>query len=174
MTTNIKLTNTQREVLEHADPHEGRITWFPDHVKGGARKKVIDGLLSRELITLNGTDYFVALGGYDALGRARPMPPTIHPDPVVEAAVSAAEANWTQEKQESAKLVPHTRRSSKLDNVITLLRRPEGATIAEVMLVTSWQNHTIRGCFAGSIKKKLGLNLISEKIGGNDRVYRIS
>lgn len=178
MTTEIKLTDTQRHVLEHADPHEGRITWFPDNVKGGARKKVIDGLLSRELITFNGTDYYVALGGYDALGRARPTPATTHPDPAVEAAVSAAEANWAQEKQEAAKAgiekKPRTRDNSKQATVIQMLQRPEGATIQQIMDATGWQAHTVRGTFAGAFKKKLGLNLASEKTEGSDRVYRIA
>ena len=177
MTTEIKLSDTQRRVLEHADPHEGRITWFPDNVKGGARKKVIDGLLSRELITYNGTDYYVALGGYDALGRARPTPATTHPDPAVEAAVSAAEANWAQEKRGVATRVESKRRTrdnTKQATVIQMLQRPEGATIQQIMDATGWQAHTVRGTFAGAFKKKLGLTLASEKAEGDERVYRIA
>ena len=55
MTTQTKLTDTQREVLEHAaDQPNGCITWFPDNVKGGARQKVINGLFNKALITSNG------------------------------------------------------------------------------------------------------------------------
>ena len=89
MTTQIKLTDTQREVLEHAaDQPNGCITWFPDNVKGGARQKVITGLFNKALITSNGgQEWFVAAEGFDALGRARPTPATTHPDPEIQAAV---------------------------------------------------------------------------------------
>ena len=183
MTTQIKLTDTQREVLEHAaDQPNGCITWFPDNVKGGARQKVITGLFNKALITSNGgQDWFVAAEGYDAVGRARPTPAAIHPDPEVEAAVSAAEANWAQEKQDAAKHLlkvgvegkPRTRENSKQATVIQMLQRPEGATISQICAATGWQAHTVRGTFAGAFKKKLGLNLASEKPEGSERIYRI-
>ena len=53
-----------------------------------------------------------------------------------------------------------------------MLRMPNGATIEEIMAATGWQSHTVRGAMAGALKKKLGLNLISEK-GDSDRIYRI-
>ncbi|MCC6296513.1 MAG: DUF3489 domain-containing protein, partial [Pseudomonadales bacterium] len=172
MTTSIKLTDTQRQVLEHAaDQPDGRLTWFPDNVKGGARQKVLDGLFNKALITRDDTDWFVAAEGYDALGRARPTPATLHPDPEVEAAVSAAEANWAQEKQEAAKRLlkvgvegkPRTRENSKQATVIQMLQRTEGATINQICTATGWQAHTVRGTFAGAFKKKLGLTITSDK-----------
>ena len=183
MTTTIKLTDTQHQVLTHAaDQPDGCLTWFPEGVKGGARQKVIAGLFNKALITSNGgQDWFVAAEGYDALGRARPMPATIDPDPEVEAAVSAAEANWAQEKQDAAKHMikvgvegkPRTRENSKQATVIQMLQRPEGATISQICAATGWQAHTVRGTFAGAFKKKLGLNLASEKLEGGERIYRI-
>jgi hypothetical protein len=64
-------------------------------------------------------------------------------------------------------------RRSKQDEVIAMLRRPEGATVEEVASATVWQRHTVRGLFSGTLKKKLGLTLASAK-EERGRVYRIA
>ena len=58
--------------------------------------------------------------------------------------------------------------------LIDMLRRPEGATIAQIMAATGWQAHTCRGAFAGALKKKRGLTVTSEKADGSERVYRLA
>ncbi len=180
--TAIQLTPSQHAILAYALEHTGgKIDWFPDNIKGGARKKVLDGLFNRALITTDGADWFVAAEGYDALGRARPKPAPLPLDPTVEAAVAAKEAEWAQENQDAAKRLlkigvegkPRTRENSKQAEVIRMLKRPEGATIQQICAATGWQAHTVRGTFAGAFKKKLGLNLTSEKPEAGDRVYRI-
>ena len=67
----------------------------------------------------------------------------------------------------------HSKRPSKQDVVIAMLRLPEGATVDEVASVTGWQRHTVRGVFSGTLKKKLGLTLASAK-EERGRVYRIA
>jgi hypothetical protein len=66
-----------------------------------------------------------------------------------------------------------TKRPSKQDAVIAMLRRPKGATVDEAASTTGWQRHTVRGVFSGTLKKKLGLTLASAQ-EDRGRVYRIA
>lgn len=64
-------------------------------------------------------------------------------------------------------------RMTKQERVLTLLNRTEGASIDEIMVATGWQQHSVRGFFAGTVKKKLGFNLVSNREGTQARRYRI-
>jgi hypothetical protein len=61
---------------------------------------------------------------------------------------------------------------TKMDAVLTLMRRSEGANVATLAEATGWQAHSVRGAIAGHIKKKLGLTVITAKVDGTT-VYRI-
>ena len=65
-----------------------------------------------------------------------------------------------------------TESATKHDRIIAMLRTSAGATIASLVIATEWQQHSVRGFLAGVVRKKLGLNLISEKTD-KGRVYRI-
>ena len=68
--------------------------------------------------------------------------------------------------------VPKARTGTKHAKVVAMLRDQAGATIAAIMAATGWQQHSVRGFLAGVVRKKLGLNLISEQTD-KGRVYRI-
>ena len=63
--------------------------------------------------------------------------------------------------------------SSKQEAVLSMLRRARGTTVAAIVEATGWQPHSVRGFFAGVVKKKLKLRLDSEK-AGKARIYRIA
>ena len=202
--TTIQLTPAQHAILAKAiNTSGGKIDWFPDNIKGGARKKVLDGLFNRALITPDGEGWCVAAEGYDALGMKRPYIEAKHTskfeakldtiianaeaaqdapdataapqttDAELEADVAACEAEWAKNAA-TAQAKPRTRDNSKQAEVIRMLQRPEGATIGQICTATGWQAHTVRGTFAGAFKKKLGLTIVSDKPQGGERVYRIA
>jgi hypothetical protein len=85
--------------------------------------------------------------------------------------VAAARRKKTRDKAPHQSPKPG-RRDSKQVRVIEMLHRPQGATIATIMEATGWQAHSVRGFFAGVVRNKLGLTLVSEKTG-EERVYLI-
>ena len=148
----MKLTNTQTLILNTAiQSSGGQLSWFPDNLKGGARNKVLGSLLRQGLIQIDGESHRVTDLAYEALGL--PVPPAL---------------------AEPIKAAPRTRENTKQAQIIAMLQRPEGATINQIIEVTGWQPHTVRGTLAGALKKKLGLLIVSEKDSQANRVYRIA
>lgn len=172
-----KLTDTQLVVLSAASNREaGSILPLPKSIKGGAATKVVDGLIRRGLAERIISDrpavpdlVRITRAGLEALG--------IEPEdaPPAEAARSARTRH--RRRSPTAKHADDNRQpraGTKQALLVDMLRRPRGVTIDEIVEATGWQRHTVRGAFAGALKKKLGLAIASEKVEGRGRVYKIA
>jgi hypothetical protein len=143
----MKLTDTQRALLEAAAQHpQKKLINFPDTLKGGARIKVLTSMHKAELIE----------------------PSTAEPEVYVATATGLQAIGITVQAPRAK------REGTKQAVLIELLTRAEGATLPQMTEATGWQVHTVRGAMAGALKKKLGLEITSEKQTGADRIYRIT
>ena len=86
--------------------------------------------------------------------------------------MAAKAKKTTAASAKTTKALDQDRPGSKQDTILVLLRRPEGAGLDLLVKETGWQNHSVRGFLAGTVRKKLKLPLLSEKIDGV-RNYRI-
>jgi len=87
---------------------------------------------------------------------------------------AARTTSKSKPRSRSSHSSPNTsaRPDTKHARILAMLRTPAGATIAAIMTATQWQQHSVRGFLAGVVRKKLGLNLVSEQTD-KGRVYRI-
>ena len=85
-----------------------------------------------------------------------------------------APAASTAKTRSSAKSGAATDQSSKQSRLITMLRSPTGGTLAQMMTLTGWQAHSVRGVISGVLRKKLGLNVHCDAASEDGaRIYRI-
>src|SRR5208283_3494116 len=86
----------------------------------------------------------------------------------------AAPKKQAKEKVASKKAAKVPCEFSKKNIILDLLRRPKGATMAEIAKATDWQNHSIRGFISGNLTKKMGLTVESTKNEAGERTYRVA
>ena len=170
-----KLNDTQLVILSAASRRRDFSAYpLPRSIRRGDVPKVLKQLLSKAMIEEieavgdapvwrqhedgYGVTLVLADGGFRALGVER------------EAAESVSPPKKPKEKR--AKAVK-SQGGSKLNRLVELLRSKDGATIDEIAKTLGWLPHTARAVITVSVKRKLGLTVSSEKVGGRGRVYRI-
>ena len=187
-----RLSDSQLVVLTAACQRADRCV-FPvtAKLKGNAAGNVLKSLLKKDLIkevraknddtvwrhdeqhgrmTLVATKAAFAALGIDPRDEAEDAEAdATEPAPAKVEAEPNARSKTSKSKEPKA-----PRKGSKQAQLIGMLRRAKGATIDEVVKALEWQPHTVRGAIAGALKKKLGLNVTSEKDGKRGRIYRIA
>jgi hypothetical protein len=107
-----------------------------------------------------------------------PKPKTTKQQP---AAKTKAKAEKSKPLQAALKAVAEAKpdpandkaKPTKLQQVIALLSRPEGATLQDIMTATAWQKHTVRSAISHTLIKKRGLPIVSDKPNGGERIYKM-
>jgi hypothetical protein len=199
-TTSIKLSDTQLTILSAASQRADGAVVLPERLTGRAANKAVKALARKGLVEPvtaspgtpvwreSGDGRLVALrtteAGLEALGivpdaSAADEASTEQPEPAkkrkgARKPVADARANTVEVKAAPSVRNRRPRSGTKQDMMIGMLRRPKGATVPEVVEAMGWLPHTVRGAIAGALKKRLGLEISSEKVEGRGRVYRIT
>ena len=162
-----QLSDTQAVILSTACAREGGLVLpLTTSLTGGAVNTVLGSLIKKGLI-----EPTAAEGGAPIWQEGEDG------TPLTLRATHAAYAALGIKTDTPVEVPPPTprrrREGTKQDALISMLKRPEGASIDDICSEFAWQPHTVRGAIAGGLKKKLGLDVISEKVEGRGRVYRL-
>ena len=131
MPTQAKLTETQIVILKAAAGRpDGNIEPLPTTLRGGARARVIDGLLARGLIVDADGHHLVTDAGYAAVGKRRPGHKGVQK---ADALNAVAKRDTTDALQKLEATPPTIRPGTKLASIIDTMRHPGGATIAQIV-----------------------------------------
>ncbi len=185
----IQLSDTQSVILSAACAREGGLALpITAGLKGAAVDMVLTSMIKKGLIEAipveagapvwredeDGTQLTLVAtaAAYMVLGIVADTGADTAPEEKL-ATDMADEAESPPTDAHVAKPARKIREGTKQEALIAMLRRPEGASIAEIMETTAWQPHSVRGFIAGALKKKLGLNVTSEKVDGRGRIYRL-
>jgi len=182
-----KLTDTQLIILGKAcERTDGAVYPVTTKLNGGALAKVLGSLITKGLIKEVRAKRDETVWRLD--DEERPL--TLYATPDAYSALGFERGDAAQ-NEETTKAKPprrtraaksdkatkdtpiRTRANSKQAQLIEMLKSPKGATIDEIVAAFGWLPHTVRGAIAGALKKKLGLDVTSEKVEERGRVYRI-
>lgn len=168
--TQIQLSDAQAVILSTACAREnGAVFPVTASLKGGAVGNVCKSLLKQGLIEeIAATDLDTVWRHDEERG-----PITLRATPLAYSTLGITDEQTDTPKAETLTAPVQRRKGTKQAALIAMLRMPNGATIDEIMAATGWQSHTVRGAMAGALKKKLGLEVSSEKVEGRGRVYRL-
>jgi hypothetical protein len=171
MTAQAKLTEPQTAILKAAAGRaDGNIEPLPTNLRGGARAKVIEGLLARGFVVNANGRHLLTDIGYAAVGKRRPVPKGVQK---ADAPDALTKREVTRALQKLEATPPIIRPDTKLAAIIDVMRNPGGATIAQMMASTGWQAHSVRGAISGMVRKHLGLNVALVRNDSGERVYRV-
>ncbi|MBB5224638.1 ribosomal protein L24 [Amaricoccus macauensis] len=168
--TQIQLSDAQAVILSTACAREdGAVFPVTASLKGGAVGNVCKSLLKQELIEeIAATDLNTVWRHDEERG-----PITLRATPLAYSTLRITDEQDETPPAEAPTAPVQRRKGTKQETLIEMLRAEGGATIDEIVAQTGWQSHTVRGAMSGALKKKLGLELTSEKVEGRGRVYRL-
>ena len=168
-----KLTDTQAIILSAAAQRDGRIALpLPDSLRGGAAANVVGALLAKGYLEEVDADMRNGEPVWRETGDGHGVT-LIATNAGLAAIGIEAESAEPKPTEDAAPKTRTPREGTKQATLIDMLRAPGGATIAEIMGATGWQSHTVRGAMSGALKKKLGLEVTSEKVEDRGRVYKL-